>query len=853
MKKILVSGNNKIAEFIHNFLPLRGYETVDITQLSAFQDNLKSLEGSECILDLNNTDTTSTDTTAEYDPEYVKELIDFAKSIKSSYIFVYQEPENTETESFLINILDFIDEHCKESKIDYAKILIGDVYGTELTTSDKLKEILTAVVNEKPIYIDNESKDYYLINQTDLVEGLEEVIKIFKTNKSPLKTYTLVPEEPLTEIELVHFIEDLNELELDINYAEDEKGNLPASGVTDLNLDVNYPTGWYPKIDLEKGLKMLMSSYGIPIIGTESEELAEEEFMLNEDHDYDEYGDDPLISMWEDTYDNETNTYSEVEDFENDDFKQMVKSSQTKPKKHTQKPMKKGSKVKAGMLAVLLLSLLGAPTYFYNQNHAEAKSLLTESLYHLKTLNLDDAAKKSSESIALFEKIKTSNIYSVMVPFKKENTELLESSSKAVNYLAENFKYQNNQNVLGTNTFSGIDKALEIVDLLESQKEALGKEDYKDIQDLISNKETIKTLKELNPIMPEILGYNQQQKYLVLYLSTNYSETFGDVKYFSLVNINNGNLNLEKTTPIEDLDSTITLNGGENASDITSTLNNHLFIENGLKDILNVYNTAVKEDVAGVVLVTTSAIKNLNKNNKFDSVAEAENYGNQLIQNSPQAIQTLLTALNDNSVYVYFKDETSNTALRKNNWTGNITSSWDDSFYLLPTSQSDVNLVKNVDISNTYAEDAYKRSVNIRLSNQKEIEEYVQIQFVLPQDAMLTQAMLNGTESKNITRNFGLDLKEGFVIYSTNVLLAGSESTSLQIDYESMPKKIDDGYLNFVLGNVPSTAKIPVSLTISYPLGVPNITKLPENMQVNNNTLQYLGTLSKNLMLNIPL
>jgi hypothetical protein len=852
MKKILVSGNNKITEFIHNFLPLRGYEIVDITQLSAFQDNLKSLEGAECILDLNNTDTTSTDTTAEYDPEYVKELIDFAKSIKTSYIFAYQEPENSETESFLINILDFIDEYSKETRVSYVKVLIGDVYGTELTTSDKLKEILTSVVSEKPIYIDNEAKDYYLINQTDYIEGLEEIIKVFKTNKSPLKTYTLVPEEPLTEIELIHFIEDLNELELDINYSDEAKTEKATNTVTDLNLDVNYPTGWYPKTDLEKGLKALMSSYGIPVVGTESEELAEEEFMLNQDTDYDEY-DNPLISMWDDTYDNETNTYSEVDTFENDDFKQMVKSSQTKPKKQAQKAIKKGSKVKASLLAVLLLSLLSSPSYFYNRNYAEAKSLLTESLYHLKTLNLDEAADKSSDSIALFEKIKNSNVYTTMVPFKKENTELLESSSKAVNYLAENFRYQNNQNVLGINNFSGVDKALEIVDLLESQKALLNEEDYKDIKDLLENKEIIKTLKEINPVMPEILGYNQQQKYLVLYLSTNHSKTLGDINYFSLVNIVNGNYTIEKTAKIDDLDSAISLNGGESATDITSTLNSHLFMENGLKDILNIYNIAEKEDVAGIVLVTTPSVKDLNKNTKFESTTEAEAYANQLMQNSPESIQSLISALNDNSVYVYFKDESINMLLRKNSWTGSITSSWDDSFYFLPISQTDVNLVKKVDINNTYAEDTYKRSINIDLYNPKNIEEYTQIQFVLPQDAMLTQATLKNPENKNITRNFGLDVKEGFIVYSTNISLNGGESASLQIDYESMSKKIDDGYLNFALGNTPSTSKIPVNLTISYPMGVPNTTKLPENMQVNNNTLQYLGTLSKNLMLNIPL
>ena len=839
MKKILVSGNNRITEFIHNFLPLRGYEVIDITQLSAFQNNPESLKDAECILDLNNTAVTTTDSTSEYDADFVKELIDFAKTLKTSYLFAYQETENSETESFLVNTLDFIDDYCKELGITFAKILIGDIYGAELTTSNKLTSILNSIVDEKPIFIDNESRDYYLLNQTDFLEGLEEVIKVFKNNKSLLKTYTLLPEEPLTEIELAHFIQDLNELDINITYSDDSER--PNSLINDLNLDVNYPETWYPKIDLEQGLKSLMISYGIPVLGTESEELAEEEFLLNEPKNQGDF-DDPLMKMWDESYDdtdmklNTQDSYDSIQDFLGNDY------IPAKKKKSSGKKISK--KVKASILGVLLLGLLSSPTFFYNNSYTEAKTLLSESIYHLKVLDTKTAAEKSGTALSKFEALKANEIYTSMVPFKSADRDLLESSAKIINNLALGFQLNGKSNVLGTNTFSGIDKALELLNLIENQNELSKINDNPDIKEILDSKNLLTSIREIYPVLPEILGYDKKQRYLILFSNTNYSKPLGDINYYSLITIKEGKSSVEKVSGIEDLNSLIILNGGDTVGEINDIYNEDLFVENSLKHLLNIFNFVSKEKIDGLIVIKAGAVKEID---------EINDYNSSLIQSSSNGIQNLLNAFNTNTASAYFKNETVNASFKKNAWTGGLPSNSDDFVYLLSDSTKDNKIIQKVSFSGTYNDESFKRTLVFDLKSNSTEDETGNIQIVLPKNAMLTQAMLKGSEEKNITRTFELDTDNVTVIYKTSVRLKASESNQLIVEYESAPKTKEDGYLHFFIQGPSNFEDVPLEVFFNYPAGIPNTTRIPENMRINNNSLEYSGVMGQNLILDAPL
>ena len=850
MKKILVSGNNKITEFVHNFLPLRGYEVIDITQLSAFQNNPEQLKGAECILDLNNTNTTSTDSMTEYDAEFVKELIDFAKTIKTSYLFGYQETENQETESFLINILDFVDDYCKEKDITYAKTLIGDIYGTELTTSEKLDEILRSIVEEKPIYVENDTKDYYLLNQTDFIEGLEEVTKAFKTNKSLLKTYTLLPEEPLTEIELVHFIQDLNELELDINYSEE---NI-AAPATDLSLDVNYPENWYPKVDLEQGLKALMSSYGIPVYGTAAEELAEEEFLLNENKEKDNFDDDPLINMWDETSDADTDVDNDKFSFDavlrndNVDPYAYLDAPKAHPKPKVKKIRnKKAQKAKLIALAGLLTLSAISPSIIYATNYSKAKSLVAESIYHLKQMDLAMAKEKSSTAIAKLEMLNTNPLFTKFAFFKKDQDHVVESSARVVSYLADNFQFNTNNNVLGSNTYSGIDKSFEIVSLLEN-------EDSPELKEILKNKDLIKNLKEINPTLQQVLGYNSEQKYLVLFSDKDTTKPFGSLSFYSVISMKDGKYAIEKTEKIEVLDSSIALNANSAIDNLTNLINDQKYLEEGIKKSLNVFNYLNTQKISGVLLITPDAVSALNSDNKFNSIEKANSYTSHLLEFSSNNIENLLNAFNKNSAFIYFKDENLNIPYKKNNWTGKLSESTDDSLSIITDTRNNNKLIESLSFIGENTDTVYKRTLEINLNNTSDKENLGSIQVMLPKDAMLTQGLLiESGESKNITKTFELEVSGNNIIYKTNVLLEANKSAILQVSYESMGKTSEDGYMSFGVENNPGITNTPIKVAFNYPAGVPNTNRIPDNMQINNNSIEYSGTLNSHLILEIPL
>jgi hypothetical protein len=841
MKKILVSGNNKITEFIHNFLPLKGYEVIDITQLSAFTENINDLKNSDCIIDLTYSAFESTDATDGYETENTKNLINFAKSLNIPYLFIYQEPENKETENLLISTLDFIDEFCKEKNVLYSKLLVGDIYGTELTTSEKLKDILTSIIERKTIYIENDNKDYYLISQVDFIEGLEESIKATKTSVSLLKTFTLLPEEPLTEIELVHFIEDLNELELDISYSNTK--NDDYLGPKDLSIGVNYPGTWFPKIDLEKGLKTLLTSYGIPVIGTEKEELAEEEFMLSDrPHNNIEEFDDPLISMWDDTFNDIEDNHSHHDNYS--DLDNIIAKSSKQPKyKKAKTPKKK----KAAILGLLLLGLISSPNIFYNNTYNQSKKLISESLSHLESFNLIEAKQKSNTAINKIQALNTNPLYNTMIVFKKSDTDIMLASAEIINNLAINYQYNEATNikVLGANTFTGIDKAIELINFLDSKTNPEYIKANPEIKSILENKELVSGLKEINSVIPDILGYKNTQKYLVLFINSENTKPFGHSYYYSLIDMKEGISKVEKTETIDDLNSQIILNGAEGVEDINKLLNEGLYLEDGIKNVLQTYNQSSPNKINGILV--------FNQTEKLSGFESIEKYINLLSLDSSKTIKTLLENLSQQKMAVYFNDEKINIPFKKNSWTGKISHNWDDSLYIIPQSKKNNKLIESIDFNATNGDESYKRKVSVNLKNSNKEEEIISIQFVLPQEAMLTQAMLKSkNEDKNITRAVELNLKNSMAIYKVEVSMGADQATVLEIDYESGPKSLDDGYLTFVMPKILTIDNIPINITFNYLAGIPNTARIPENMKINNNSIQYSGKLDKNLVLSMP-
>lgn len=670
MNTILIYGNNKISTFLHTSFGESGLLSIDITQNLNTLDDLKDIYA---VLDVSNTDT-SLDEASDliHNTAEIKELIDLSFKVKAPYIFLYREKEEIHPESPLITAIDLIKTYCEKRGVKYATVQVEDIYGPEINTSKKLEEILSALTSGSNILtVDNDDNEHYLFHQKDFVSGLRQLIKnLHDSPSAKSKHYTLYPEDPITEIELAHFLKDLTDFDLEITYTHDDK---PPSFVAP-EAEINYPENWWPEVNLKAGLEDLCDYHGIPILENAEEELAEENSRFsNEDrfgdtsspeehhesdgpydpfdefdkrrdgfNDY-EYNEEETRES-EDTYEEHHNDF----DYAEVDASQKTAPKQTKPKRKPRKAI--------AALAVILLVAASLPSLTFAYNAASGFAYLNKASGNIQNMDLNSAYANSNKAIEFLNKTEKipapiGFIASRAGISDRDQHLIIETAneiSQAINYLSGIDLYATFKNldsheialnsdsgVLGVSTVAEpeyIDKSLEKIEKVENNFENLETRN-KFVRDLITqninslnkNKDKLYKIKAIEPALSQLLGYDRRQTYLLLIQNLNVARSSGGrVEVFGIMNAENGKLAVSKLEKSADSHDQINLNGRLPAPEPIQELTNqeYLYMEdvtwdpdfkNASRTAINLYSYLGDEDLDGVIAIDTNLLKNLIK------------------------------------------------------------------------------------------------------------------------------------------------------------------------------------------------------------------------------------------------
>lgn len=256
MKKILIYGDNLISNFLISALSVLNYDVIDITQNESVDDFYKE-KSIEAIIDVSNSvEMIDEESVLYHNNEGILDLLQLCVSQNIPLLFIYKEPANLSYDSALNYALDNIKKFIKRGTM-LSTVQIDDIYGLDIMTSSKITEYLHAVSNFEKITLEKPTSEYFLMHQRDLVSGIIAIIKELKL-LAKSKNYTLLPESPISDLELGELISDLSDSELDVEFSLDLDRDTPK-----IDIDTHYPVNWFPSFDTANGFKELFTTLGI--------------------------------------------------------------------------------------------------------------------------------------------------------------------------------------------------------------------------------------------------------------------------------------------------------------------------------------------------------------------------------------------------------------------------------------------------------------------------------------------------------------------------------------------------------------------------------------------------------------
>lgn len=910
MNTILIYGNNKISEFLHTAFGESGIASIDITQNISKLENLPEIDA---ILDVSNAESNLDESTELiHNTSEIKELLDLAYKVNSPYIFLYREKEETRPESTIITALDLIKAYGQKKNVKWATVQTEDIYGTEINTSRKLEEYVTNLTGGgNTLNVSEDENEHYLIHQKDFTSGLKAIIKALSLANSK-SHYTLYPEDSITEIELAHFIKSLCDFEIEISYTHEDK---PTSFVLPES-EVVYPENWYPEVELETGIKDLFDYFGIPIKGEIDIEEDEEEYVdpLEEDDlstaaidDDDDYypsytntnsGSTELPFDPYDQFDSENKNYQK-EDKDEYAYNYAETKSFDKPTpiraaqtlKPSTKKTKKGGRPKkaiAGLMALLFLAL-NLPTFSFAYNAGSGLFFLNKATDNINSKDLTSAYTNSNRAIEKLEKVEK-------IPFpvqflasrsgikEKDQYLFLETTkeiSYAINYLSGTDLYAtfrnlnteelaSNSNVLGASTVAEpeyIDKSLEKISKVENNFETLETRN-KFVRNLITdnlnslnkNKEKLTKIKNIEPALSTLLGYQEKQTYLLLVQNLNTARSSGGkVEVYGILEIENGKLNLTELTESKEAHSQIDLNGQIPAPQAIASLTDqeNLYIEDvtwepdfetSAEVAMNLFSYMENRDLDGVISIDTNLLTSLlssigeihiqdqsiNANNLEEKLLvddsssilkQVTQYIFDTFKGSPDTFKSLEPALysglNNKNLMIYHSDETTYTSLIKNQWAGILKEgNYDEFVYLADNNLTDIPsslLEKQIIYQGTLPTDdqGYTREIEIVYKNTADSDYVGHLMALTPGDTLLNSATFtNKYGDKNITRSVQVSQYKNKALYETDLYIPTKQTVSLKIEFSSPQKVYEDNYIDIAMQKQPGSEDIPVSIKL---------------------------------------
>ena len=815
MQKILLIHENEISKFLKKSLIDDGF----IVYSSDNQD--RNLEDLSAIIDLTNSqDQKDSNEILIHNTGEIKSLMDLAKTKNSPFIFVYKEPIQLKPEDSINIAIDFIHTYAQKFEINYATVQIEDIYGQNLNTSQNLNGFIKNIVKSGSIKITNDLYDLYLMHENDFVSGLKAIIAETSTNNKS-SHYTLFNPEPITEIELAHFITELTDLKIDLSYGGvEEKSKLGDTDVT-----TYFPQNWNPSITLEEGLIQLFAKYDIPTHNTARDEFISIQSQLSQD----------LLAERIKLNSDYKNTP------ENLPIKSLAVSASVPAKLvDVQNPNK--VRVKIAVLASIFAFAIALPSFTFTYNATSAITYLNKSQKEFNKNNdlANNYSKKSLEYFNRINKIPKQFSFTTKTINNAEN--LAEMILYTTNFYAENFDTDNkniamaNDSVLGASTSTienpTLDKALELAVIINSSSnDGENSKLFLNLQNNIfstvaQNKNTLEKLKNIQSIIPKFVYPKQPQKYLVLVQNPEKIRASGGlIESYAIVEIKDAKLEILKVGDISDIDNQIELNkiNIPAPKPIQQSYNNsQLFIKDSnwdpnfqksAKQTLQLYEMATGENIDGVIAI---------KNALFDKLLISKS------KELDKLIPSLILYLDSKEILVYHEDNQIASALIKNNWGGSINSeNFDDYLYIIDSNLGKENSIQNITRTTEYeapvptGENGFVRKVTITYHNlakqsigvRGDYLNYVRI--IVPQDSFLNSAKIITEKGENIiTRSMEIAPIEGKVMYSTELLVENGKTISLVIEYQSALKLYEDNQINLLIQKQPSVSSNEIIATL---------------------------------------
>lgn len=324
-KDLIIFGQNETCSFIANKLLSDGYKIITANKINDLPQAINPFQ--MAFLDLTNIQISKEENEAlfKHNTEIVPELIEYVTKSKIPFYFFYNSDSILDDKSSTDLAIQLIKKARKYKDFKYSLVETSDIYGQDILTSNVFQTYLEDIIHGTTLYIQDDLRPVNLINQQDLLIGIKKILE-----ETPEKTsYTLINEENLTQIEFTHFLDDLTDLELVIEY---EENNEDLSNIT-TDTEVSYPEGWTPSITLEEGVIEMYKSKGIPVKGDdveETEEKKEEEILLAQEtlqkrsamQSFDEEKDEPVEIEFETIEDD----YIDKDDF-SDEEEMLYKES----------------------------------------------------------------------------------------------------------------------------------------------------------------------------------------------------------------------------------------------------------------------------------------------------------------------------------------------------------------------------------------------------------------------------------------------------------------------------------------------------------------------------------------------
>ena len=854
MPKILLIDDNEITRFLKSSLKEKGH-AVEIEKLG--EVNNYTYKDLSAIIDLTNADAKKESSNLFiHNTGAVKQLMDAAKMNSAPFIFIYKENLESKSEDSINIAIDFISQYGKTEGFLSTVVQIEDIYGQDLNTSQRLNDLIGEVLSGKPIKIDNDANDLYLMHQKDFVSGIQKIIEDVsqKTGKSQ---YTLFNPEPITEIELVHFIKDLTDLKTDVKYSiENETINTKISDPLTDETNANFPDNWEPEVSLETGLHDLFKKYDIPIKGDEREELAGIQLRLTQD-------------LFE-----ERAKLDAPYEGKNTEFEKKIaslKKPEIKEAPQTRKLMPKKKLIQLGTALAISLAL---PSIIFSYSFITGLNYISKAEKAFSSLNLKSANALSGKANARLSSLNTiptpilliayafginpENSFSILNSSKNVSEMILFASSIGTDQASKSLSMKQD-NVLGASTSNTadleIERAYELANLIENDishlqaNTPISKEKLDEIKNFVlANKALIDDFKNISPVLPDLLGYTSNQTFLLVLQDPNeLRPSGGKLKEYGIIKVENGKFTLTKVGDISEIDEQLELNNAlkQAPQPILEAFKNKLFylkdanwqpnFPDSAKTIENLYQLGTNTKITGVIAINYPYLQSLSKTNERKSLSAV--FDEVFKDQKPQEaiLQKLLTGLATKNIQIFHNSETIMNALSKNNWAGEITTTnSDDYLYIVDsnlggnTSNKYINksvsykgimpqngngLIRNLVIT-------YKNtSENINSSDSQYIN-YVRI--YVPKEALLNSAKLvSDTGEQNIIRSIKIDSYKEYAVYATDILVQPGKSISLILNYESPKKTYDSKSISLTVQMQPGDS--PQELNLDFENSLINI------------------------------